>query len=60
MWMVNFRVPNLDAMMAQLRPAGISIEIDSQSYTNGRFARLYDPEGNPIELWEPGGRDAPE
>ena len=53
MWMVNFRVGNLDAMIAQLRQAGISVEIDSQEYPNGRFARLHDPEGNPVELWEP-------
>ena len=26
---------------------------DPQKYPNGRFARLYDPEGNPVELWEP-------
>jgi glyoxylase I family protein len=57
-WMVNFRVSNLDAMVEQLRAAGIAVEVDQQSYPNGRFARLYDPEGNPIELWEPGGRDA--
>ncbi|MBO6658959.1 MAG: VOC family protein [Pseudomonadales bacterium] len=52
MWMVNFRVSDLDAMTAQLREAGISVVIDPQEYPNGRFARLYDPEGNPIELWE--------
>lgn len=52
-WMVNFRVRSLDAMVAQLRAAGITIEIDRQVYPNGRFARLHDPEGNPIELWEP-------
>ncbi|HKM79439.1 MAG TPA: VOC family protein [Candidatus Acidoferrum sp.] len=57
-WMINFRVGNLDAMAAQLRAAGVSVEIDAQVYPNGRFARLYDPEGNPIELWEPAGRDA--
>ena len=58
-WMVNFRVASLDAMMAQLRAAGIAVELDAQIYPNGRFARLYDPEGNPIELWEPAGRNAP-
>jgi glyoxylase I family protein len=58
-WMVNFRVRDLDRMAAQLRAAGIAVEIDPQSYPNGRFARLHDPEGNPIELWQPTGRDAP-
>jgi catechol 2,3-dioxygenase-like lactoylglutathione lyase family enzyme len=57
-WMINFRVGDLDAMAAQLRAAGINIEIDTQVYPNGRFARLCDPEGNPIELWEPADRDA--
>lgn len=50
-WLINFRVRNLDAMVAQLRGAGIKVEIDPQAYPNGRFARVYDPEGNPIELW---------
>lgn len=36
-----------------LRAAGITVEIDPQQYPNGRFGRLYDPEGNPIELWQP-------
>ena len=52
-WMVNFRVRSLDTMVAQLRAAGIAVEVDSQTYPNGRFARLHDPDGNPIELWEP-------
>ncbi len=58
-WMVNFRVRDLDRMAAQLRAAGIAVEIDPKSYPNGRFARLHDPEGNPIELWQPTGRAAP-
>jgi glyoxylase I family protein len=59
LWMVNFRVRSLDAMVAQLRAAGIAVAIDPEPYPNGRFARLHDPEGNPIELWQPEGRDAP-
>jgi len=52
-WMVNFRVRDLDKMVAQLRKAGIEVK-DPESYPNvGRFARLHDPEGNPIELWQP-------
>ena len=58
-WMVNFRVRNLDGMVTELRRAGISVDVDQRRYPNGRFARLKDPEGNPIELWEPAGRDAP-
>jgi predicted enzyme related to lactoylglutathione lyase len=52
-WMVNFRVHDIDKMVAQLRTAGIEVK-DPESYPNmGRFARLHDPEGNPIELWQP-------
>jgi glyoxylase I family protein len=58
-WMINFRVAHLDAMVTQLIGAGISVEVDPQHYPNGRFARLYDPEGNAIELWEPAGYDDP-
>ncbi len=58
-WMLNFRVRDLAAMVAQLRAAGVEVTPDPETYPNGVFARLYDPEGNPIELWEPRGRDAP-
>jgi len=51
-WMINFRVRNLDAMVAQLRAAGIEVSVNPETYPNGRFARLNDPEGNPIELWD--------
>lgn len=52
-WMVNFRVHDLDKMVAQLRKAGIEVK-DPESYAGiGRFTRLHDPEGNPIELWQP-------
>ncbi|HST80535.1 MAG TPA: VOC family protein [Kineosporiaceae bacterium] len=52
-WMVNFRVRDLDAMVSQLRSAGLAVEVDEEIYPNGRFARVYDPEGNPVELWQP-------
>jgi glyoxylase I family protein len=52
-WMLNFRVRDLDKMAAQLEAAGIKVKIDPESYPYGRFARLHDPEGNPIELWQP-------
>ena len=54
-WMLNLRVDNLDALCAKLREAGIEIvtkpEWDMPGV--GRFARIHDPEGNPIELWQP-------
>jgi glyoxylase I family protein len=52
-FMLNFRVRNLDAMVAQLRRAGIKVDVDPKTYPNGRFARLSDPEDNPIQLWQP-------
>lgn len=52
-FMLNFRVRNLDAMVAQLRRAGIKVDVDPETYPNGQFARLADPEGNPIQLWQP-------
>ncbi|RZS44548.1 putative enzyme related to lactoylglutathione lyase [Herbihabitans rhizosphaerae] len=56
-WAVNFRVRDLDAMVAQLRGAGIEVEVHEETYPNGRFADLADPEGNPVQLWEPAGAD---
>jgi glyoxylase I family protein len=52
-WMVNFRVRSLDAMVTQLQKSNIEVKVDPEKYPYGRFARLHDPEGNPIELWEP-------
>jgi glyoxylase I family protein len=52
-WMINFRVRDLDAMVEQLHGAGAHVEVDPAVYPNGRFARLTDPEGNPIQLWQP-------
>ena len=56
-WMINFRVRDIDKMVAQLRERDIAVKLDPQVYPNGRFARLADPEGNPIELWQPAGKD---
>ncbi|MBT1062253.1 VOC family protein [Bowmanella sp. Y26] len=53
-WMINFRVDDLDAMLTQLAEAGIAAETRAEWDSDiGRFARIYDPEGNPIELWQP-------
>jgi predicted enzyme related to lactoylglutathione lyase len=51
-FMVNYRVKDLDAMLAQLRAAGAQVEdkIEDQGY--GRFGWATDPEGNRFELWE--------
>jgi len=59
-WMINFRVRDLDAMLRQLRAAGIAAETRSEWDSEvGRFARIHDPEGNPIELWEPAADEIP-
>ena len=51
-WMLNLRVADIEAFVAQLKADGIAVELDPQTYPNGRFATLADPEGNPIQLWE--------
>lgn len=55
--MINLRVTDLDGLIASLEAAGIEVitkdEWDMPEV--GRFARVHDPEGNPIELWEPVG-----
>ncbi len=52
-FMLNFRVADLDAMISQLKSAGIEISHESEMEGIGHFARINDPEGNVIELWEP-------
>ena len=53
--MVNFRVADMDAMLGQLRAAGIEVFNESEMEGIGRFAHIKDPEGNAVELWEPAG-----
>ena len=55
-FMINFRVTDLDGLLTQLRAADIEIITNPEWNSEiGRFARIHDPEGNPIELWEPAG-----
>jgi glyoxylase I family protein len=54
-WMLNLRVRDLDAVVSELRVAGIEVEVDAHEYPNGRFAKVHDPEGNPIQLWQTKG-----
>ena len=54
--MVNFIVPNLEAMLAQLREAGVEVDEKVEDLEGvGRFGWAVDPEGNRFELWEPAG-----
>jgi predicted enzyme related to lactoylglutathione lyase len=52
-FMINYRVDNLDEMLAQLRAGGIAIVSGPESHENGKFAWIMDPDGNKVELWEP-------
>jgi glyoxylase I family protein len=53
-FLVNFRVDDLDGMIAALTAAGIDVETRAEWDSEvGRFCRIHDPEGNPIELWQP-------
>lgn len=51
--MVNFRVDDLDALLQQLAEAGVRIDPKREDHSYGKFAWLWDPEGNRIELWQP-------
>jgi catechol 2,3-dioxygenase-like lactoylglutathione lyase family enzyme len=50
--MVNFRVDNLDQLMAQLEAAGVRIDPKRDDSEYGKFAWIWDLEGNKVELWE--------
>jgi predicted enzyme related to lactoylglutathione lyase len=52
-FMINYRVDNLDEMLAQLRAAGVKIVQGPESHENGKFAWIMDPDENKVELWEP-------
>jgi predicted enzyme related to lactoylglutathione lyase len=52
-FMLNYRVRNLDAMLAQLRAAGAKVDEKVEDYAYGRFGWASDPEGNRFELWQP-------
>lgn len=54
--MVNFRVADIEAMVAQLRAAGADVDDEIEVEEGvGRFAWIRDPEGNKVQLWEPAG-----
>jgi predicted enzyme related to lactoylglutathione lyase len=52
-FMINYRVDDLDALLAQLRADGVEIVGGPESHENGKFAWVMDPDGNKVELWEP-------
>ena len=52
-FMINYRVDDLGALLAQLRAGGVEIVGGPESHENGKFAWIMDPDGNKVELWEP-------
>lgn len=57
--MINFRVTDMEGLLTSLRAAGIEVTTKAEwdEMGLGRFARVHDPEGNPIELWEPAAKE---
>ena len=55
--MINYRVDDLDTLVAQLKEAGVEIVGDPTTDFNGKFAWVIDPDGNKVELWEPKAGD---
>lgn len=52
-FMINYRVDDMDGMLAQLKEGGVEVVGGPESHENGRFAWILDPDGNKVELWEP-------
>src|SRR5688572_30800365 len=52
-FMINYRVDDLDALLAQLQADGVAVVAGPESHENGKFAWIMDPDGNKVELWEP-------
>lgn len=56
-FMINYRVGNLEALVAELQQAGVTIVDKIEAYDYGKFVHIMDPEGNKIQLWEPTEND---
>jgi catechol 2,3-dioxygenase-like lactoylglutathione lyase family enzyme len=55
-FMVNFIVDDLDALLDRLRKEGVKIDAKQMNESYGRFAWIYDGDGNKIELWQPAAK----
>jgi predicted enzyme related to lactoylglutathione lyase len=51
--MINYRVDDLNALLAQLKSNSVEILEGPDSEENGKFAWVMDPDGTKVELWEP-------
>ena len=52
-FMINYIVEDLDALLERLQAEGVSIDPKRENFDYGRFAWIYDSDGNKVELWEP-------
>jgi predicted enzyme related to lactoylglutathione lyase len=52
-FMINYRVDDLDEMLAHLKANGVEVVNGPDSAENGKFAWIMDPDGNKVELWQP-------
>lgn len=52
-FMINYRVQNIEGLVARLKGNGVTVLDEIASYDYGKFVHIMDPEGNKIELWEP-------
>ena len=52
-FMINYRVENIETLVAELKKNGVTIVDHIQTFDYGKFVHVLDPEGNNIELWEP-------
>ena len=52
-FMINFRVANIENLVAELKQNGVQVLDDIEKFEYGKFVHILDPEGNKIELWEP-------
>jgi predicted enzyme related to lactoylglutathione lyase len=51
-FMINYRVDDLDELLAQLQAEGVDVVAGPESHENGKFAWIMDPDGNKVELWQ--------
>lgn len=54
-FMINYRVDDLETLVAQLKGEGVTIVDEIETYDYGKFVHIIDVEGNKVELWEPTG-----
>ncbi|HKF51604.1 MAG TPA: VOC family protein [Candidatus Acidoferrales bacterium] len=52
-WMIDYRVANLDSLLAALKKEGVTVDEKTEEAPYGKFGHAMDPEGNRIEFWEP-------